>query len=180
MKSSKHTCACNCLANFECERRQPETEVIWICRNFHGKTREINLAELMFWRIVDIWNLCVAWPGGTKHTKRRKCPLLGKSRVLPTHCRMCTAPRLECRFRHQPLRRRRSESARSPPLCTLPLVPAGEIEGRPNQPFYDHIYFTRMAWHSSRASVFGLWLITSATFYGEVANGLDSIWQSGR
>ena len=64
------------------------------------------------------------------------------------HCRMCTAPRRDCRFRHRPLRRR-SESARSPPLCTLPLVPAGEIEGRPNQPFYDHIYFTRMAWQQS-------------------------------
>ena len=59
------------------------------------------------------------------------------------------AHRRDCRFRHQPLRRRRSESARSPPLCTLPLVPAGEIEGRPNQPFYDHIYFTRMAWQQS-------------------------------
>ena len=59
------------------------------------------------------------------------------------------AHRRNCRFRHQPLRRRRSESARSPPLCTLPLVPAGEIEGRPNQPFYDHIYFTRMAWQQS-------------------------------
>ena len=60
------------------------------------------------------------------------------------------AHRRDCRFRHQPLRRRRrSESARSPPLCTLPLVPAGEIEGRPNQPFYDHIYFTRMAWQQN-------------------------------
>ena len=105
-------------------------------RRFH------EFFESRFWRVFAILPNCVAWPGGTKHTKRRKCPLLGKSRVLPTHCRMCT--------RHQPLRRRRSESARSPPLCTLPLVPAGEIEGRPNQPFYDHIYFTRMAWQQSR------------------------------
>ena len=28
-------------------------------RNFHGKTREITLGKLMFWRIFDIWNLCV-------------------------------------------------------------------------------------------------------------------------
>ena len=40
--------------------RQPETEVMWICRNFHGKTREIPLGELMFWRIFDIWNHCGA------------------------------------------------------------------------------------------------------------------------
>ena len=39
------------------KRRQPEMEIrIW--RNFHGKTREINLSELMFWRIFDIWNYC--------------------------------------------------------------------------------------------------------------------------
>ena len=45
------------------KRRQPETEVMWICRNFHGKTCEITLGELMFWRIFDIWNHCAqTWP----------------------------------------------------------------------------------------------------------------------
>ena len=43
------------------KRRQPETEVMWICRKFHAKTREITLDELMFWRIFELWNHCVAW-----------------------------------------------------------------------------------------------------------------------
>ena len=58
VKSTLHTCACIGLTNFEFEapkiakkRRKLETEVIWICRNYHGKTREITLGELMFWRI---------------------------------------------------------------------------------------------------------------------------------
>ena len=37
------------------KRRQPETEVMWICRNFHGKTREIATSELIF--VADFSNL---------------------------------------------------------------------------------------------------------------------------
>ena len=166
------------ILNVKC--RQPETEVMWICRNFHGKTRESTLGEFMFWRIFDIWNLCVAWPGGTKHTKRRKCPLLGKSRVLPTHCRMCTAPRPAataasgtnlCAAAALNLRAHRHFVPYR--LCLLERSRVGRIN-------LSTTTSTLLGWHGSRASVVGLWLITSATFYGEVANGLDSIWQAGR
>ena len=52
-----------CLQRFQIlnvKRRQPKTEVMWICRNFHGKTPEITLGELMLWRIFDIWKHCEA------------------------------------------------------------------------------------------------------------------------
>ena len=45
------------ILNVKC--RQPETEVMWCCRNFHGKTREITIGKLMFWRIFDIWDHCI-------------------------------------------------------------------------------------------------------------------------
>ena len=41
------------------KHRQPETEVVRIFRNLHGKSREITLGELIFWRDFDIWNHCV-------------------------------------------------------------------------------------------------------------------------
>ena len=41
------------ILNVKC--RQPETEVMWICRNFHGKTREIATSELIF--VADFSNL---------------------------------------------------------------------------------------------------------------------------
>ena len=34
------------------KRRQPETEVMWICRNFHGKTRKKNKNETQILQIV--------------------------------------------------------------------------------------------------------------------------------
>ena len=35
--------------------RQEETEVMWICRNFHGKTREITLGRTYI--LADFWHL---------------------------------------------------------------------------------------------------------------------------
>ena len=120
----------------------------------------------------------LAWPGGTKHTKRRKCPLLGKSRVPPTTAacaprhaataasgtNLCAAAALNLRaHRHfVPYR-----------LCLLERSRVGRIN-------LSTTTSTLLGWHGSRASVVVLWLITSATFYGEIANGLDSIWQAGR
>jgi len=59
VKSTNHTCACNGLTNFECEGQATwKRKLCEFARNFHGKTREITLGELMFWRIFDIWNHC--------------------------------------------------------------------------------------------------------------------------
>ena len=59
VKLTDCTCACNAWQILNVNRRQPETEVMWIFRNFHEKSCEITLGELMFWRIFDIWNHCV-------------------------------------------------------------------------------------------------------------------------
>ena len=40
----------------------PETEVMWICWNLLGKTREITLSELIFGGFLAIWNHCVVIP----------------------------------------------------------------------------------------------------------------------
>ena len=143
-------------------------------RRFH------EFFESRFWRVFAILPNCVAWPGGTKHTKRRKCPLLGKSRVLPTHCRMCTAPRNAataasgtnlCAAAALNLRAHRHFVPYR--LCLLERSRVGRIN-------LSTTTSTLLGWHGSRASVVVLWMITSATFYGEIANGLDSIWQAGR
>ena len=55
-----------CLQILNLKRRQLETEVVRICRNFHGKSREIKLGELMLWRIFDIWNHCAPLSSGNK------------------------------------------------------------------------------------------------------------------
>ena len=39
------------------QRRQPDTEAVWICRNLYRKTREISLGEIL-WRVLAIRNRC--------------------------------------------------------------------------------------------------------------------------
>lgn len=43
VKLKDHTCACNDLTNFECEAKATG----------NGKTREITLVELIFWRVFS-------------------------------------------------------------------------------------------------------------------------------
>ena len=66
---------------------RPETEVIWICRNSHGKTREITLGELMFWRVFDIWNHCATAHRrrGTSRLRQQRCAS-SSSTVEAAHC----------------------------------------------------------------------------------------------
>jgi hypothetical protein len=40
------------------KHRQPETEVVKIFKNLNGKSREITLVELIFWRVFAVWNHC--------------------------------------------------------------------------------------------------------------------------
>ena len=59
VKLKDPTCACNDLTNFECE---VQAAINRNYVNFHGKTREITLGELNFWRVLPIWSHCDA-PG---------------------------------------------------------------------------------------------------------------------
>ena len=50
MKLTDHTCACNDLTNFEREAQATEDGSYVNMQNFNGKTREITLVQLIFWR----------------------------------------------------------------------------------------------------------------------------------
>ena len=48
--------------NYEAHK-WPETEIKGICWNFPGKIREITSSELIFWRVLVVWNHSASFDG---------------------------------------------------------------------------------------------------------------------
>ena len=62
VKMTNYTCACNGLTDFECEAQATGNGSYEKFQNLHGKSREITLGEVMFWRVFDIRNHSAAPP----------------------------------------------------------------------------------------------------------------------